>query len=172
MFLIKKIDLDDCKCYKSSCIYNYTTDANEAKALLDKTAIDFVRIEKGREACEKTKIIEINSLDQVNEPLIDCILLYRLIDNPDRIYVYQKNTIVTKQKTWTWDTVDVLVSKFRQTNFFELEEFNIVLPTKINPVKEIVEKNEETRIVTYSKFDLIEELRNSPRFKKAKEELD
>lgn len=172
MFFIKKIDLDECKCYKSSSIANYTTEANEAKALLDKTVIDFVRIEKGREACEKTKIIDINNLDQVNEPLIDCILLYRLIDNPDRIYVYQKNTIVIKQKTWTWDTIDVLVSKFRQTNIFELEEFNIVFPTKTIPVKENIEKNEETRIVTYNNFDLMEELRNSPRFKKAQEELD
>lgn len=168
MFFIKRINLDESKCYQSSSIVNYTTESSFAKNLFETSVIAFVKEEKGREASETIKIIDINGFEQVNEPLIDCILLYRLISNPNRIFVYQRKTTVKKEKAWTWGTVDVLVSEFRQTQIFELEEFNTIIPTNEALKENTKESHSEKNVVTYhNRSDFLDELRNSPRFKEA-----
>ncbi|BCS83400.1 hypothetical protein QLL95_gp0723 [Cotonvirus japonicus] len=179
MYFVKKINLDINHQYKSSEIVdNINKSISNAFTLLENSAKSFVKEECGREAGEHVKIIEINDFNQVNEPVVDSMLLYRLVDDRHRIYVYQKKTMITKIQNWTWGTSDTVNSQFSNICIFELEEYNkinvvsfqnqIVL-TSI-PNDELVAIGPANikipKPMTISPMcDLISELKKSPKFK-------
>ena len=123
MYFIKKIDIDDGHKYQNSTLVAHTNkQISHARTLLEETVRTFVQDECGKGAMDKFKIIDIHSIDQVNEPLIDSMLVYRLENNPHCILVYQKKTIATKIKGW-WSETDTIEAKFRLRCYFELEEY-------------------------------------------------
>lgn len=176
MFFVKKIDLDETKCYQSSSIVVYTKENHtNAKSLFESSVINFVKEEQGREAASQVKIIDINGLEQVNEPLVDSMLLYRVVTNPNRIYVYQRKTIIVKVKGWTWGEYDIPTTQFRQVNIFELEEFssNVVPVESIKKEPSVVKIDSKLTVecpADVSTSDLISELRKNPIFQRAQEE--
>lgn len=124
MYFIKKIVLDDKQNYRSSEIMDHTSKTiGAALILLENTARTFVREECGREAAEKVKILDIHKMEQVSEPLVDCMLLYRLAEDPHRIHVYQRKTDISKAKTWGGSEYDVATVKFRRMYIIELEKY-------------------------------------------------
>lgn len=176
MYIIKKISVDD-KLYLSSQIICHTqSKISSAIELFEKTAREFVGQEFGRDAYEKSKIIDIHNLDQIAEPLIDGMLLYRLYENPNCIYVYQRKTIITKQSNWTWGTTDIITSQFKRTHLFEMEEYEDIEQkmiftnsTSIPSIEMVSIGSSHIRIpkpMTVSPIcDLIEELKNCQKFK-------
>lgn len=125
MYFIKKIILDDKQGYQSSKIVDHTSKTiSVALSLLENAVRMFVKDECGREAADQIKIIDIYKFDQVNEPMIDSMLLYRLTDDPHRIHVYQKKTTVVKVSGYIWGTSDTPTTFFRRTHIFELEEYS------------------------------------------------
>lgn len=176
MYIIKKISVDD-KLYLSSQIICYTpSKITSAMELFEKTAREYVGQEFGREAYEKSKIIDIHNIDQIAEPLVDGMLLYRLYENPNCIYVYQRKTTITKQNNWTWGTTDIITSQFKRTHIFELEEYNSIdhkLTFMADPMLPSIEMvsigTSHIRIpkpMTVSPIcDLIDELKNCKKFK-------
>lgn len=171
MYLIKKIKVDD-KLYLSSHIVNHTGNKQISQGikLLESAVRNFVREEIGRDASENSKIIDIHSLDQVSEPLIDGILLYRLDDNPHQIHVYQRKTVITKQTNWTWGTSDVPVTTYKRVYIFELEEYENITAVGIEEIEMINYGPARIRIpkkMTLEPMSLvITELKCSDRFKK------
>jgi dynactin complex subunit len=121
MYVVKNITVDD-KLYKSSKIVNYTTQKiSVALALLEECARNFVKEEFGSKAFEQSKIIDIHRIDQVCEPIVDCMLLYRLNEDPHSVHVYQRRTEVVDLAGW-FSTSKVPQSFFKKTHIFELEE--------------------------------------------------
>lgn len=174
MYLIKKITISDKNFYLTSKIINHTNKTiSAALILLENAALENVREENGRNAYEQTKIIDIHSLEQINEPLLDSILLYRLSGDPHRILVYQKKTSIIKSNNWTWGTSDIPISQFRLINYFELEEYNGKFDTNIEnniptPPIEMVQfgKIKIPKQMTIAPMcHLINELKGSERFK-------
>jgi len=190
MYFVKRITLDDKQGYLSSKIVADTNKTiKSALLLLESSVRAFVRDERGREAAEQVKIIDIHNIGQVSEPILDGILLYRLESDPLKINVYQKKTIVVKSTTWTWGTTDTPVPQFRRTDIFELEEYGkkIAIPvdasstTNAVPTATIVESEPEekeekaplgpAKLLVPKKMtvspmcDLINELKRSPKFK-------
>lgn len=188
MYFVKRIIIDDKSSYVSSQIVTHTNKTiSLAKTLLEDTVKDYVREEKGREAADSMKILDIHDISQVNEPLIDGILLYRLETDPHKILVYQRKSNIEQSKTWTGYIVETLVSKFRQTDVFELEEYGgfklefsaqkaeiktSPLPRK-NCDTEMFEVNQGGPKVPVpvggaSKGNLLDDLKNSDKFKHLK----
>jgi len=123
MHFIKRITFDDKNNYLTSKIIAHTNRGIAAGIqLLERVVKDFVRDERGLEAESSAKIIDIHKIEQVSEPIVDGILLYRLENDPHRILVYQRKTTVVPLTSWTWRTIDTATPSFYRTNLFELEE--------------------------------------------------
>ena len=124
MYFVKRIIVNLGSSYGSSQIVAHTNKTiSVAKTLLEETVKNYVREEKGRDALEQCKILDIHDLTQVSEPLVDGILLYRLENDPHRILVYQRKSSVVPSKSWMWATIEAIVPTFCLTNIFELEEY-------------------------------------------------
>lgn len=174
VYLIKQITLDDKQAYESSKTIGHTKKTiSNALILLENQARDYVRQERGREIADATKIIEIYKFDQINEPQLDTMLLYKIADDPHRIHVYQKKTVIVKSANWTWGTTDVPVGQFRRTHIFEIEEYvldiaslhNINLPqiemVEVGPARIRIPKS----MTVAPLCDLIDELKKSEKFR-------
>ena len=180
MYFIKKITIDELSLYRSSEIVDHTNKTiSTAILLLEKSVQTFVKEEYGRITGEKIKIIDIHSISQVNEPLIDTILLYRLEGNPHRIMVYQKKTVIEKVKGW-WGENDTPIYHFRLIHYFELEEYNKMnyitqtshngqIETQYEIKEEMVHVGQTglqipKRITSAPICNVLDELKNSPKF--------
>lgn len=178
MYIIKKIELDN-GMYKSSKIIDHTTKKiATALMLLETNVRNFVKEEFGTKAYEQSKIIDIHQIDQVCEPIVDSMLLYRLSDDPHSIHIYQRRTEVIDQSGW-FTTGKVSQTTFKRTHIFELDEYTGLSPDEasssstnnyephvemvaIGPNKKIKIPKEMT---TIPMFDLIDELKKSDRFR-------
>ncbi|XWV25871.1 hypothetical protein QJ857_gp1210 [Tupanvirus soda lake] len=122
MYFIKKITLKEGKEYESSQIVGHTKNKIAgALILLENVARDFVREEYGAKAYEQSKILDIHKIEQVCEPIVDGMLLYRLNDDPHRIHVYQRRTEVIDQNGW-FSSAKIPVPQFKRTHIIELEQ--------------------------------------------------
>jgi hypothetical protein len=133
MYVIKKITVIG-ENYQSSKIINHTNKKiSFALSLLENCARDFAREEFGIKAFEQAKILDIHKIDQICEPIVDCMLLYRLNDDPHRIHVYQRRTEVVNQNGW-FSTSKIPQSQFKKTHIFELEEYvGLIVNDNTNP---------------------------------------
>lgn len=121
MYVIKEITVDE-GIYVSSKVVDCTTKTiGTALSHFENSVRDFMREEIGKEA-DNVRIIDVHSLEQVVELPTDGMVCYRLADDPHKVNIYHKKTTVTKQNNWTWGQSDVLVSSFKLTTIYELEE--------------------------------------------------
>nr|WBF70568.1 hypothetical protein [Megavirus caiporensis] len=177
MYFIKKINFEHDQSYRSCEIVDHTTkQIASALHLLENSARTFVKEECGREAGEQVKIIDIHDFSQVNEPLIDSMLLYRLSNDNHKIHIYQKKNTINQIPNWTWGMTETIVSKFYRVCVFELEEYNkLTVPSlhsnlSYQPIPEemvVVSTGIKVpKIMTISPMcDLINELKNSSKFR-------
>ena len=176
MYIIKKISVDD-KVYQSSKIIDHTNKKiSSALVLLENCARNFVKEEFGARSFEQSKVLDIHKIDQVCEPLIDGMLLYRLNDDPHRIHIYQRRTEVI-DNGWI-RTYRVPQSTFKKTHIFELEECtdfkldenqNSKIPSDIPEVKMVVSGPAGIQVpepMTHGpSLNLLNDLKKSPKFK-------
>lgn len=92
---------------------------SEALYLLSNTCKTEIRNEWGTSESEN-KIIDINDLSQVSEPLIDSILIYRIVNTPHILYLYQRRTKVVKGLVWGETTS----SEFKLIQIYYLVEYD------------------------------------------------
>lgn len=132
MYFIKRIIIDDKQRYQSSVLVNHTfDDLSNALILLENSVRAYVTEIAGREAGALTKIIDIRTLDQVCQPKIDCVLLYRLSMDLNRILVYRKKSNLVQSPNWMWGSTEIVVPSFCLTDIFEIEEYT-------NPIMNII----------------------------------
>ena len=175
MYIIKKISVDD-KVYQSSKIIDHTNKKiSSALVLLENCARNFVKEEFGARSFEQSKVLDIHKIDQVCEPIIDGMLLYRLNDDPHRIHIYQRRTEVI-DNGWI-RTYHVPQSTFRKTHIFELEECtdfkldenkNSKIPSDILEVEMVVGPAgiKIPEPMTHGpSLNLLNDLKKSPKFK-------
>lgn len=195
MYFVKRIIIDLGSSYKSSQIVAHTNKTIAlAKTLLEEAVKDYVREEKGRDAAERLKILDIHDLTQVTEPLVDGILLYRLENDPHKILVYQRKSTIVSSTSMIWGKVDTAVAKFYMTDIFELEEYaslkfndvgtpnieqKVPPPKNQDPEVEMINVNPEGPKVTVpvpigsvSKGNLLNDLKNCNKFKDLKKKAN
>ena len=166
MYFIKKIVIDEKQSYQSSKIVAHCPNTDPISLVLERVVKTYVKEELGREASEQIKFLDIKELGQVSEPMVDGMLAYRIIDNPNHVHIYQRKTIVTKAKNWTWGERDVPVIQFRRTDIFEVEEYtNLNMNTPITEVRESINIiTSRPRISMPMGFNLIDHLKKSAKF--------
>lgn len=182
MYFVKKIVVDSEK-YVSSEIVGHAKTISTALSLLERNAISYIRDQVGRQISDNAKIIDILNLEQINEPDVDTMLIYRLEQNPHRLYIYQRRTITVDIPNWTWGSSKKNIVEFKCVLHFELEEYSQIsdfesLP-KIKPEIEMVTINiGRSRILIPKQMtvapmaDVLAELKNSPKFKNRAIRLD
>lgn len=159
MYFVKRITIDEKSCYQTSAVIAHTNkQISTALTLLENTVRDFVREERGREAAEQAKFIDIHNIEQVNEPLIDCCLLYRLENDPHKIHVYQKKTVMSKTTNWAWTPVEVPVTQFYKTDIFELEHYDKLIMAE-TPI--VTRKADENRTIPLPPPDLRQNIKTA-----------
>jgi len=156
--------------YLSGEIVGDTTgDISRATSLMEKIIIDFVKDEFGKQHSDSCKIIDVHSLDQVAEPLIDGIRLYRIDTEPQRINVYQR---ISKQVSG-YVYGQMVQTEFYRINIFDILSYKNIISPPPAPIPEMVKLGsaniEYPKEMTLSPIcDLIEALKSSPKFLKLK----
>ena len=129
MYIIKKITIGNngtLGTYESSETVDYTEILEESQTLLEKVTRNFVKKMYGVEALRSICIATIHGLEQVCEPPVDGILLYRLEDNLNKILVFQrKTTVVHHEATLLWKAYSLPITFFGKIAEFEVEECNL-----------------------------------------------
>jgi len=92
--------------------------------LLEYCAIEHIKEEGGKQMSDNSKIIDVYDLKQVNEPVVDCILIYRTANHPHSLNIYQRKTIVTTINGYVWGSSNTTMPTFKRTHIFELEQYN------------------------------------------------
>lgn len=144
-----------------------------ATNLLDKLVIDYVKEECGKQASENCKIIDVHSLDQVAEPSVDGIRLYRIDTEPTRIHVYQR---ISKQVEGRLYGHSVL-TEFHKNKIFEVLSYKYIIPPPPVPAPEMIKVGpsnmEYPKSMTQAPMiDLISALKSSEKFLRYKAEND
>lgn len=172
-YFVKSIKVDN-DVYQSSSIIDISNTYEEAQEQLLLHSKQYVKEELGDKAYNQVKIIDILDFNQVVEPIIDSVQLYRLSGFDNRIYVYQKKTSVIDNNGW-FGSAQMTRTVFSRVVIFEFEK-NSKFEKKsiyISPIEKPTVKNvifEEVRPVVKSNRDsLLAELTKHTRFVKNQE---
>lgn len=180
MYIIKEITVENDNYISSSSIDIINGQISIALQRLLETVKCYIKNNHGYKIAESTKIMDIINTAQICEPLVDSILLYKLVNDPHKIHVYERKTVEVKQPNWTWGSSTITQSNFKRIAIFELEEItNVKFNSQNNSAN--ISHNENTemisigngtkipKIMTISPMcDVINELKNSSSFKMRK----
>lgn len=120
MHLIVKISIDDKERFVSSELAEHTNlGIASALILLENSVRAYVRTEVGSKAAEDMKVITVLSWNQVAEPLVDGMLVYRLETDPHKLHVYQKVTKIVPGYVYGQS----VASTFNKVKIFELVDY-------------------------------------------------
>ena len=176
MYFIIKINIDDKGLFVSSDMVSHTNAGIiSAQQLLLKETKAYVAELAGIVVADGIKIIDIHSFNQVNEPIIDSVLVYRLELDPHRLHIYQRQSKITSGLIYG----KAITTEFRKIKIFELVEYtNLILEvgnfesnTKTKKQIDMVPHGPANikvpKTLTISPMcDLISSLKSSPMFKK------
>lgn len=91
----------------------------EASTLFLHVVKKYIKNECGTEIADESKIIDIKTFEQICEPLIDTILIYRLENDHSTLYLYRRKTKIIPGTIWGQTTI----SEFRLIQVYTLLEF-------------------------------------------------
>ena len=124
MYIIKEILVNGDK-YKSSKIGTILA-GQISSALMGfvNYVKTYIRENNGSIMANTIEIVDINDMTQVVEPLIDTIQIYRLVDDPHKIHLYERKTEIVEQSGWAWGATKTQIHVFERKVIFELDDFN------------------------------------------------
>ena len=170
MYFVKKINFNNNSQYANSVIVAHTTEKiASALELLETCARDTIYQMVGQESAENFKIIDILSMDQICQPVVDCVLVYRLENDPHNLIFYQRKTNAREIPGW-WGNSMVTESDFRKIFNLELEEYDSIknIESTTNTTNNGIFKYNKTTIPKMMfespMIDLINELKQSNHF--------
>jgi hypothetical protein len=121
MYFIIKINVDPNGSYMSSEIVSHAGGTiTSAQNVLLTAVKSYVGEIWGVETANAIKVIDIHSFDQVSEPIIDSVLLYRLDVDPHHIHIYQRKSLVIPGRFYG----QIAAADFRKIRIFSLVEYN------------------------------------------------
>lgn len=175
MYYIQKITFDEKGQKLNPQIIDHTNGTiSVALALLEECVRSFILTECGNQAAKDMKIIDIKGFNQVCEPLIDTILVYRHDVDPHTLHLFQRKSKVVPG--WAWG--ESAIKEFKQTEMFIITEYNKISTNEISnsviATSPSIEMIQVGRITIPKKFtqspmcDLINQLKKNERFQKRK----
>lgn len=159
MYAIVKISLDDKNEISGTEIVGYDHVLTVARKSLANKAINFVKDECGK--ANDCKIIDIATLGQVQNPMIDTMLIYRVACDPQCLHIYQRKTKIVPGIVYGQSTV----SEFRRIKIFSIahESVEPIRHCDDSPV-DMVSAGQNNIKIPGVTANLITQLKKSPRF--------
>lgn len=174
MYCIIKISIDKTEKYLSSEIIGYVN-SDIKDVMLEQIAINFVKEQRGMQGFDDCKVINIKTFDQVSEPLIDRMLMYRITDDLSKIHVYNK---ISKQISG-YVYGQTVTTEFNKIKIFELIKCETLIYYPIeNETKNILINNDiiklpidnkETVVNTKENQSVINTTENPPKYNPPKD---
>lgn len=133
--------------------------------LLIKTAFEYVETVGGTKSVSKTVIHDIDLIDQIKVPEADGYYIYRLTNDPDRLFIYFKETKINRG--WVMNSTEAVWSNLVSFQIVQYEGLDIV-PGRNDNIEFVPFKSQKNvpKQITISPFiDMISELKNSEKFK-------
>jgi hypothetical protein len=78
----------------------------------------YVSDECGNQISHKMEIIDVHTVYQIDEPLIDTMIIYRIGSDSNRLHVYQRKTKIAPGFIYGYSSY----SEFKRVAIFEIEE--------------------------------------------------
>jgi hypothetical protein len=178
MHFVIKININDKELFTSSELISHTTGGLvKAQNLLLTEAKAYISELSGTACANEIKIIDIHSFDQVSEPILDSVLLYRLDIDPCRLHIYQKKSKIIPGRVYGQS----IMSEFRKVKIFELVEYirlsadgnttPIQIPKMLDMVGHGPANIQVPKPLTLAPMaDLLVSLKSSPKFRQRYDE--
>lgn len=132
MYFIIKININNNESFISNEIMSHIpTNITLAQYQLIKEAKIYIAELAGSDVANNIKIIDIHSFDQITEPVIDSVLMYRLGVDAHRLHIYQRKTKIARGRLYG----ETLITEFTKVKIFELIEYTNLIPQKITDHK-------------------------------------
>jgi len=173
MYFILKISLDDKGNYTNLDIVGHTFSIiSTALILLENTVRSFILEEGGKDTANDFKIININGFQQICEPIIDTMLVYRIDTDPHKLHIYKRKTKIIPGTFYGQS----IVPEFHRTHIFSLVEYKKITsmnqdsddPTSVSMLEMVSVGSTRIRVpkqlVTSPMRDVIAELKSAPTF--------
>lgn len=175
MYFIIKTVVDDKQHPILFEIITHTNKISAAITLLEQSARTFIKEERGKQESESAKVIDIHNFSQVNEPMLDTMLIYRLSADAHSLHIYQRKSSVVPAG---WIYNQTTASEFRRVLIFSIVAYDTLNAVNIPPPPppmELVEigpaKIKVPKAMTVVPMcKVIEELKKSERFLKCYED--
>lgn len=121
MYFILEITIDENGKHSNYKIIDHVNGNKPSLALakLEEVAMNFVKNVGGEMMAKDTKIVDIISFDQICEPIIDKLLVYRLDVEPYFLHIYQRKTNIIPGRIYGQTTT----TEFRNIKIFVIEEY-------------------------------------------------
>jgi hypothetical protein len=135
MHLIVNISVSKTGNFESCDIIDHTgLGISSGLILLENSVRAYIKNECGQKAGDDMKVITILDWNQVAEPSLDKILVYRLESDPHKLHIYQRKT----EEIAGWFGGKTPVTGFGRIKIFELIEYNNfgTCVKKENPIRE------------------------------------
>ena len=174
MYFILKTTVDEKQQPVSFDIVKYTNKTiSTALILLETSARDYIKDSCGTQASISAKIIDIHNFDQVCEPLVDGMLIYRVGTDSHKLHIYQRKTEVVPGKVWG-QTIATTFQRIQIIALLENKTINSINMTFAPPIVPQVEmvpvgpaQIKIPKILTVAPMlDVIDQLKKSARFQK------
>ena len=179
MYFILKTTVDEKQQPISFDIVKYTNKTiSTALILLETSARDYIKESCGTQASISAKIIDIHNFDQVCEPLVDGMLIYRVGTDSHKLHIYQRKTEVIPGKVWG-QTIATTFQRIQIIALIENKTINSIDMTFAPPIVPQVEmvpvgpaQIKIPKILTVAPMlDVIDQLKKSARFQKCFDNL-
>ena len=172
MYFINKIMINNKGQYVDCEIVDHTSKTiSVALPLLETCAKRFINKECGEQISATAKVIDIHDFNQVSEPLIDTMLIYRLVSDPHHLHIYQRKTSIVSGTFYGKSTA----IEFNKVKIFSLKEYNKIneqdcaIEQATDPVELVAFGPSKIKIrkeMTMAPMcNIITELKNSKKFK-------
>lgn len=111
-----------------------------ALTMLEEVSREFIKEEVGKSG-DKAEIATINDLKLIKTPDNDGIYMFKLEDDPDKIFLYQKLTNVIPSNSWIFN--NTVESNFKQLKYYQIVAYE--------GASDFANRNEKVEMVTRSK---------------------
>jgi hypothetical protein len=117
-YTIKKILVNENIYLSSSIVEIIPKTISKALNNMFEHAKKYVSDECGNQISHKMEIIDVHTFYQIDEPLIDTMIIYRIGSDSNRLHVYQRKTKIVPGFIYGYSSY----SEFKRVAIFEIEE--------------------------------------------------
>lgn len=119
LYLIHKADVDEKGTQQLSTVIDHSFTISLVMKQTEQHARNLISKTCGESTAVECKVIDILKPEQVNEPLIDTMLIYRITSDPHHLHVWRRTTKIVPGKLWSFTTE----TKFIKVAIFYFQEY-------------------------------------------------